>query len=46
VGVEGGSGLLDGVDDGVVGGQLVHVDLHSLVSHDERLHSNLLRLAC
>ena len=33
MGIEGGSGLLDGVpggvDDGAVGGQLVHVGLHN-----------------
>jgi hypothetical protein len=44
--VDGGSGLLDsvpeGVDEGASGGQLVHVNLHGLVSHDEHLGSVVL----
>jgi hypothetical protein len=40
--VEGGSGLLDSVPEGAIGGQLVHVDLHGLAFHDEHLGSVVL----
>ena len=43
---DGGSGLLDsvpeGVDEGAIGGQLVHVDLHGSALHDEHFGSAVL----